>query len=667
MADKEFVYKITGQNDSKGTDEAKSKLDQLTGSLGESAQASGLADSKMLSLTAKLGVAAGAMYALKQAVDFASSSLSEFGNQEMLDLKQAAVIKVTGEAAGKTTSELKDMASALSEATSIDDADVQKVQTLLLTFREIKGDIYDSAVKASLDLGTIFGSAESAAMQLGKALQDPILGVSMLSRAGVTFNQSQKDQIKALVEQNDLLSAQSLILEEVQKQVAGTAEAMGSGYLGNVNRLKNAWGDFKEALGGAIASTGTLQSVMGGMTTILRQAEAGFGSTTDAVIELGKNVAAIDETSFEDAVKNAKSLKEETEKAAKETGNLETALAGLKDAQLQKALADIDLKLARGDIGQEEASFAKASIKNSFEVRKVQGEVTGLESQNAAESNAAQKAREAADKAKADADAAMAQAKAMTEQIYGVSRVPGVNNLPQRIGPFNNTQEISNELLKTTTRHAGLIQDNQITNEKEAEFRRIEKDLRNRLALTTQGASSVDQANKLKQSAAEAEATARSLEDSASAGKQVRDVQIEALNTKIEALESDFSGQTISSQKAIQERRRKEAEEREANMAPGERMGRMLGNVADTAVIGGVEYANITGQQVQEQARAAIQKAGTDLLAGGDDKEIITALIRKLQEMGAVINGGYRNLIVELDRLDGEIETLKSIQKASRQ
>src|ERR1700712_5749455 len=59
----------------------------------------------------------------------------------------------------------------------------------------------------------------------GKALNDPLKGISALSRAGVTFTQSQQDSIKAMVGANDLLGAQKIILGEVEKQVGGTAKA----------------------------------------------------------------------------------------------------------------------------------------------------------------------------------------------------------------------------------------------------------------------------------------------------------------------------------------------------------------------------------------------------------------------------------------------------------
>jgi hypothetical protein len=77
-----------------------------------------------------------------------------------------------------------------------------------------------------LDLAAAgFGSAESNAVQLGKALNDPVKGLTALTRSGITFTAKEKDKIKTLVATNKTLEAQDLILQAIEKQVGGTAEA----------------------------------------------------------------------------------------------------------------------------------------------------------------------------------------------------------------------------------------------------------------------------------------------------------------------------------------------------------------------------------------------------------------------------------------------------------
>lgn len=167
------------------------------------------------------------------------------------------VIKSTGGAAKITAEQVDDLATSLSNKTAIDDEVILKGQQVMLTFTNIRNeagkgnDIFNRASQAMLDLGTVFGSTDAAAMQLGKALNDPIKGIGALGRAGVSFTQAQKDQIKAFVASNDILSAQKIILAEVEKQVGGTAAAAATDY----DRMTVAVGNLQESLGAALLPT----------------------------------------------------------------------------------------------------------------------------------------------------------------------------------------------------------------------------------------------------------------------------------------------------------------------------------------------------------------------------------------------------------------------------
>jgi hypothetical protein len=63
---------------------------------------------------------------------------------------------------------------------------------------------------------------------LGKALQDPVNGLTALRRAGVTFTDAEKEKIRVLVESNRTLEAQDAILTAIEGQVGGTAAAIAS-------------------------------------------------------------------------------------------------------------------------------------------------------------------------------------------------------------------------------------------------------------------------------------------------------------------------------------------------------------------------------------------------------------------------------------------------------
>ena len=88
--------------------------------------------------------------------------------------------------------------------------------------------------------------AKASAVQLGKALQDPVKGMTALARVGITFTAQQQKQIKALVKSGDLLGAQKIILGEVKKQTEGAAEASTT----YAEKATVAWGNIKEVVGG---------------------------------------------------------------------------------------------------------------------------------------------------------------------------------------------------------------------------------------------------------------------------------------------------------------------------------------------------------------------------------------------------------------------------------
>jgi hypothetical protein len=123
-------------------------------------------------------------------------------------------------------------AESLQNLTAVDADVIKAAQTKLATFAELNktigvaGGAFDRATKAALDLAAAgFGTAESNAVQLGKALNDPIKGLTALTRSGITFTAKEKQKIKTLVETNKTLEAQDLILQAIEKQVGGTAEA----------------------------------------------------------------------------------------------------------------------------------------------------------------------------------------------------------------------------------------------------------------------------------------------------------------------------------------------------------------------------------------------------------------------------------------------------------
>ena len=170
---------------------------------------------------------------------------------------QQAVLKsmnLFGDSVGTVSQRLQDYASKNAILLGIDDEVIRNTQTKLLTFRELAktademGGAFDRATMLAQDLAAAgFGAAESNAVQLGKALQDPVKGITALTRSGINFTASQKEQIQGLVEQNRLWEAQNIILTEIESQVGGTAAAS----VLATDRIKVAIDEMGESFGAA--------------------------------------------------------------------------------------------------------------------------------------------------------------------------------------------------------------------------------------------------------------------------------------------------------------------------------------------------------------------------------------------------------------------------------
>lgn len=190
-------------------------------------------------------------FVVKQGFDFLGGLVKDASESRRVLAETEQAIKATGGAAGVSAKQVSDLAESLSRKTGIDDELIQTGSNLLLTFKNIRNeagagnDIFTQANRAVLDLSKQFGGVEGSAVQLGKALNDPVAGITALARAGVTFTDQQKDQIKTLVESGDVLGAQKIILKEINSQVGGQAAAQATA----ADRLRVVWGNLREELG----------------------------------------------------------------------------------------------------------------------------------------------------------------------------------------------------------------------------------------------------------------------------------------------------------------------------------------------------------------------------------------------------------------------------------
>lgn len=218
-------------------------------------------------LTSRIGLMAAGAFSVYQGFNFVKSSIAAYEEEAKADAQVKASLESTGGVSGKNFAEISAEASRLQSKTLFGDEAIKSAQSVLLTFKQVRGEIFDKATPAILDLATKMKTdLNSATVQVGKALEDPITGMLNLRRSGVQFSDEQEANIKKLVEAGKLQEAQMIILNELQAQFGGSAEAAAKAGLGPWQQLGNLWGDLKEKIGGIMLSIGKgLLPVLRGM------------------------------------------------------------------------------------------------------------------------------------------------------------------------------------------------------------------------------------------------------------------------------------------------------------------------------------------------------------------------------------------------------------------
>lgn len=137
-----------------------------------------------------------------------------------------ALIKSSGERAGISGEEIKGFAEKLSAKIAIDPTDIITASNKLIAFKNIGHDVFFRTQTDAADLATVLKtSLSSATGTLGKTLNDPVKGLTKLTKAGVVFTAQQQAQVKAMVAAGDTAGAQNLILNKLEKSVGGAAAA----------------------------------------------------------------------------------------------------------------------------------------------------------------------------------------------------------------------------------------------------------------------------------------------------------------------------------------------------------------------------------------------------------------------------------------------------------
>jgi hypothetical protein len=228
-------------------DKAARNLDKTSRSSGRTRK--GLLLLSRAAATGAIALGGGLLFAAKE-------SVAAFEESRQVVGQTGAVLKSTGGAANVTARDIDRLTSSLMAKTAIDDEQIRMGANMLLTFKQVRDEtgksnkVFSRATALAVDMGAAMGQdTRSAALMLGKALNDPTKGLSKLERSGVSFTASQKDQIAALQESGDLLGAQKIMLGEVASQFEGSAKSQAT----PLKRLGIAYGELSESAGALLA------------------------------------------------------------------------------------------------------------------------------------------------------------------------------------------------------------------------------------------------------------------------------------------------------------------------------------------------------------------------------------------------------------------------------
>lgn len=167
-------------------------------------------------------------------------------------IRLQSVIELTGRAAETSAFQIDSMADKLELISNADKQAIMNTAASLAIMGNVPTSLFEQIFETANDLSQVVGSdIGSAIITIGRALEDPIEGLTRLRRQGIFISDELQAQISSLVSQNNLYEAQALLLNDIQGKVEGTAdkiaEAAGNSslstaidrYYGSVGQILN--------------------------------------------------------------------------------------------------------------------------------------------------------------------------------------------------------------------------------------------------------------------------------------------------------------------------------------------------------------------------------------------------------------------------------------------
>lgn len=216
--------------------------------------------------------------ALFEGWEFIEKSKEAFEGLEKAVTRVDTVLKSTKFAAGFSSEDIQNQAKELSKGIVAKRDEILDAQGMLLSFHSIRGDTFKETTKVVADFATFYKEdMTQAALQVGKAVNDPLKGMNRLVRMGVEFSQSQKDAIKNYTAQGELVKAQAIILGELNTEFGGQAQAFALTDAGKIQVAAKQWEELQFKIGEIVSRVEV--SLIPAFTKIVNVVKSTFDSS----------------------------------------------------------------------------------------------------------------------------------------------------------------------------------------------------------------------------------------------------------------------------------------------------------------------------------------------------------------------------------------------------
>lgn len=208
----------------------------------------------------------GTLFVGQKIVKFAKTSVDSIENERKEINLLNTTLKTTGATAWTTQQQLVDMAKAFESESNYTSEQIQRAQTVMLGFKTVTGDVFNSAMQNVLDMAEVMGmDLVSAVQTVGKALDDPVKGLGSLQRQGFAFSESQKAMLEEMVKTGRQAEAQKIILDELATTYGGAAKAGQNAF----QQLNIAVGNLQKVIGENLAPV--VESIATDITELINQ------------------------------------------------------------------------------------------------------------------------------------------------------------------------------------------------------------------------------------------------------------------------------------------------------------------------------------------------------------------------------------------------------------